>query len=1174
MNKFLVAFLVVALVILTVGTWSFPPTAQAAASFVKSASNSAFNRTVGVAFAGSVTANNVVAVMVGWLPATQTLTSITDTCGTVYTLVDNPVTGTSGRAAMAYGKISTTGSCTVTATGSTGVTYITATVHEISGVDTSIFLDNNQHKLSYQVTPSTAANAVTSGSITTTQNGDYIFGATFNESANGGLTITAGTGFTSRQASPYARSQDMIQATAGSIAATFTNNLGYANFITGIMAFKSAGGAPPPPDTIAPTVSISAPANNALLAGTATTISALASDNVAVLGVQFLLDGANFGAEDTTSPYSTTWNTTTASNGAHVLSARARDAAGNTALASNINVTVDNQAPSGTILINGGASATNSLSATLTLSATDLFSPVTQMRFSNTGSSFSTAENFATTKAWTLATGTGTKIVYAQFKDAAGNWSASVTDTIAWDTTAPTISGVIASNQTGNSATVGWTTNEPATSQVEYGLTTSYGTLTPIDNALLTSHSVNLTGLLPGTTYNYRVRSKDAAGNERIDTNNTFATLAQIDLIPPSVPDNLAAAAVSASQINLTWSASTDNVAVVGYDVFRNGVQISSPTSNSFQDTNLTPTTNYIYTVLARDAAGNLSGISVESFATTLPMTISNVSSSSITSSGATITWATDAAADSQVEYGTDTAYGQLTSLNTALVTNHSQALANLEADTLYHYRVKSKDSNGNPVDSLDFVFNTLPVGAGITLDLHGSKDNGAVSSSTVVVGPIGTPTAGDLIVCEFVFSSASVFANISDNVNSGNYLSAAAIHTNFNTNLRNGIYYKENVAAGNTTITLSYSPASARGAMSCQAWSGARASFALDSSFVQAQQGSGINPNTGSNLTPFGDGRVVIGAVAMNTQTPTAGVNYTLIDPNTTTKLFPEYWIQSSKTATAGNFNAASDSWYNQMAAFAPSSLGYCDSAVILDWNGGIDGATIGLTDLEASTKGGRKQPLSDTHAGNWQLNGPATGMTYSATAYRPFARSLDCPAYSGSGTGTVGVKYSTTQAAHSAQYNFETSSPAVSAATCFSTDLPNNDLGGPNDVFTLYGNTGVGSMDFDNVVVWGSGASLMIYMESGTASTGPNIPILSGHDYWIYLKYVKNGTHVLKVYDGCGANPTLLGTITHAAAANTSLSNYLIVGNAGALTSTQGKNYYYGAVKLDYMYGGDLLP
>jgi hypothetical protein len=81
-------------------------------------------------------------------------------------------------------------------------------------------------------------------------------------------------------------------------------------------------------DTVAPTAAITAPTGGASVSGTVT-IAATASDNVGVAGVQFLLDNNPLGAEDTTSPYSISWNTTTASNGTHILRAVATDTAGN-----------------------------------------------------------------------------------------------------------------------------------------------------------------------------------------------------------------------------------------------------------------------------------------------------------------------------------------------------------------------------------------------------------------------------------------------------------------------------------------------------------------------------------------------------------------------------------------------------------------------------------------------------------------------------------------------------------------------------------------------------------------------------------------------------------------------------------------------------------------------------
>jgi hypothetical protein len=99
---------------------------------------------------------------------------------------------------------------------------------------------------------------------------------------------------------------------------------------------------PPPPDTTPPTVSLSVPANGATVTGASVTVSATASDNVGVSGVQFKLDGANLNSEDTSSPYSITWNSTTAANGSHTLTAIARDAAGNTTVSTSRTVTVSN----------------------------------------------------------------------------------------------------------------------------------------------------------------------------------------------------------------------------------------------------------------------------------------------------------------------------------------------------------------------------------------------------------------------------------------------------------------------------------------------------------------------------------------------------------------------------------------------------------------------------------------------------------------------------------------------------------------------------------------------------------------------------------------------------------------------------------------------------------------
>ena len=86
------------------------------------------------------------------------------------------------------------------------------------------------------------------------------------------------------------------------------------------------------------------------------------------------------------------------------------------------------------------------------------------------------------------------------------------------------ISAVQATAITQNSATIIWTTNEPADTQVEYGLTASYGSATVLNPTLSTGHSQPLTGLAIGTIYHYRVKSKDAAGNLATSADLTFTT--------------------------------------------------------------------------------------------------------------------------------------------------------------------------------------------------------------------------------------------------------------------------------------------------------------------------------------------------------------------------------------------------------------------------------------------------------------------------------------------------------------------------------------------------------------------------------------------------------------------------------------------------------------------------
>jgi chitodextrinase len=89
------------------------------------------------------------------------------------------------------------------------------------------------------------------------------------------------------------------------------------------------------------------------------------------------------------------------------------------------------------------------------------------------------------------------------------------------------------------------------------------------------------------------------------------------DTQAPSVPASLTATAASSSQINLSWAASTDNVGVTGYDIYRAGALIASSTTTTYSNTGLAASTAYSYTIKAKDAAGNVSAASSTVSATT-----------------------------------------------------------------------------------------------------------------------------------------------------------------------------------------------------------------------------------------------------------------------------------------------------------------------------------------------------------------------------------------------------------------------------------------------------------------------------------------------------------------------------------------------------------------------------
>jgi hypothetical protein len=426
------------------------------------------------------------------------------------------------------------------------------------------------------------------------------------------------------------------------------------------------------------------------------------------------------------------------------------------------------------------------------------------------------------------------------------------------DTQPPAISNVAAGNITSSSTNITWTTDESSDSQVEYGLTTSYGSASPLNTALVTSHAVTLSSLQANTTYHYRVKSKDTAGNLAVSGDFTFTTLAPSSTI---FADDFNAGSLDASKWLLGANAGNQSgvannaleLRSQGYEsgwvltrqafVARNtavAVKVLQP--NGDGDLGISPTYTLasiygiynepawyrFYTIPSeqsgvyrlyvgwkkngvvngQDVTGNLlvtgpiylrlrlddnnihfeasldgtiwtdtynepfslpgytldnafyyelaayktwdkGVLIVDDFSITnmaspsdiQPPQISAVAAQNISGSSAQIIWQTNEPADSQVEYGLTTDYGSSSSLGASLVAAHTMTLSSLQANTTYHYRVKSKDAAGNLATSGDFTFTTsssvVPVissftptsgSVGMQVTIAGSNFTGATS--------------------------------------------------------------------------------------------------------------------------------------------------------------------------------------------------------------------------------------------------------------------------------------------------------------------------------------------------------------------------------------------------------------------------------------------------------------
>jgi len=203
-----------------------------------------------------------------------------------------------------------------------------------------------------------------------------------------------------------------------------------------------------------------------------------------------------------------------------------------------------------------------------------------------------------------------------QFQQLVANSYPALGSTTGGDTIAPSVpTGLTVTGKTSSSVSLSWTAstdNVGVTGYDVYRGTAKVGTST--------STTYTDTGLTASTAYSYTVKAHDAAGNASAASSSVSATTSATsgDSTAPSVPAGLTVTGTTTSSVSLSWTASTDNVGVTGYNVYRGGSKVGSVTSGTtYTDSGLSASTAYSYTVAAYDAAGNTSAVSAAVTGTT-----------------------------------------------------------------------------------------------------------------------------------------------------------------------------------------------------------------------------------------------------------------------------------------------------------------------------------------------------------------------------------------------------------------------------------------------------------------------------------------------------------------------------------------------------------------------------
>jgi subtilisin family serine protease/chitodextrinase len=386
---------------------------------------------------------------------------------------------------------------------------------------------------------------------------------------------------------------------------------------------------PTTPDATPPTATITSPIAGTTISGIVPIIGT-ATDNVGIYNLK-LYRGAFLLRTCTSSPCSYDVDTTMLANGAYSFTAVATDTSNNVTTSTVISVTVSNSsapAPivtinspttgatvSGTITISGTASTTSTSGLNSMGYYIDSLSNQSIWNGSLTGISSPFSKTIDTT---TLTNGNHT--IYVKVYDNQPLHLTTVasvavvvnnTGSTTPDNTPPSAPANLTSpSKTDTSVILSWTASTDNVGVAGYDI---YKNNTKVDSTT-TATSYTATGLTGSVTYSFYIKAKDVAGNTSLASNTISVTTNETqapDTTPPTAPTNLTAPSKTSTSIAISWTASTDNIGVAGYDIYKNSTKVdSTTTATSYTATGLLADTTYTFYVKAKDLAGNVSSAS------------------------------------------------------------------------------------------------------------------------------------------------------------------------------------------------------------------------------------------------------------------------------------------------------------------------------------------------------------------------------------------------------------------------------------------------------------------------------------------------------------------------------------------------------------------------------------